>query len=138
MVAGYGDLGRWVDSSSKSGLSSAKRTLCVIQLVKSENVREADCKCYTLDRDDLEDLFLREDEDEDLPCSRDLSAVISPSESDGKSFNSSSELSVPGNIYGEVYKYNLIRVNEVEGKISHKHHSIFIINNYFSTISMMV
>ena len=41
----------------------------------------------------MEDLCLREDE-EDLPCSEDdLSMVNSPSESDGKSFSSSSELS---------------------------------------------
>ena len=51
--------------------------------------------CHTLDLDDLaEDLFLSEEE-EDLPCSEDsLSEVISPSESEGKSFSSSSELSV--------------------------------------------
>ena len=47
---------------------------------------------YTLDLDDLaEDLFLREEEVL-LPCSEDV--AISPSESEGKSFSSSSELSV--------------------------------------------
>ena len=49
--------------------------------------------CHTLDL--AEDLFLREEEEEDLPRNEDdFSAVISPSESDGKSFSSSSELSV--------------------------------------------
>ena len=49
--------------------------------------------CHTLDL--AEDLFLREEEEEDLPRNDDdFSAVISPSESDGKSFSSSSELSV--------------------------------------------
>ena len=51
----------------------------------------------TLDLDDdlAEDLFLREEEVVLLPCGEnDLSVVKSPSESEGISFSSSSELSV--------------------------------------------
>ena len=50
---------------------------------------------HTLDLDDLDDLFRREDEGDLLSCSKDnFSVVVSPSESDGKSFSSSSELSL--------------------------------------------
>ena len=50
---------------------------------------------HTLDLDDLDDLFRREDEEDLLSCSKDnFSVVVSPSESDGKSFSSSSELSL--------------------------------------------
>ena len=106
-VTGYGDLGRLVDDWSKSGkLSSAKRTLYrkyttifnwKLLSVKEYTQQQFVIVTITLDLDDdlAEDLFLREEEVVLLPCGEnDLSVVKSPSESEGISFSSSSELSV--------------------------------------------